>query len=51
MLLSQSKNPFAGRWDIVVTTGDQTYPDWMELVEKDGAIQARMQRKAAACIR
>ena len=48
MLLSQSKNPFAGRWDIVVTTGDQTYPDWMELVEKDGAIQARMQPKGGS---
>jgi len=47
-LPAQSKNPFAGRWDIVVTAGDQTYPDWMELNEKDGAIQARMQPKGGS---
>jgi hypothetical protein len=43
---AQSRNPFAGRWDIVVTAGDQTYPDWLELVEKDGAVQARVQPKS-----
>lgn len=40
---AQSRSPFAGRWDIVVTAGNQPYPDWMELVEKDGAPQARVQ--------
>ena len=36
-------NPFVGRWDITVTTltGDQ--PGWMEVVEKDGNFQARIQ--------
>lgn len=36
-------NPFAGRWDIKVTTPKDTYPQWMELVEKDGALQVRIQ--------
>lgn len=44
-LIAQSKNPFAGRWDIAVTSGNQTYPDWMELTEKDGVPQARVQQR------
>jgi hypothetical protein len=47
-LLAESKSPFAGRWDIVVTAGDQTYPDWMELIEKDGAWQARVQPRTGS---
>lgn len=43
-----AQSPFDGRWDITVTatsakTGTQTYPDWMEIVEKDGAATARIQ--------
>jgi len=47
-LFSQLKSPFAGRWDLVVTAGDQTYPDWMELAEKDGAWQARVQPRTGS---
>jgi hypothetical protein len=40
--------PFAGRWDIKVTTDKDTYPDWMELVEKDGAPQVRVQPRSGS---
>ncbi len=46
--LAQSRSPFAGRWDIVVTAGNQTYPDWMELTEKDGAPQVRVQPRTGS---
>lgn len=45
---SQTSNPFAGRWDIVVTAAKETYPDWMEMVERDGSWQARMQPKGGS---
>lgn len=36
--------PFLGRWDMTVTpaTG-KPYPQWMELIEKDGKIEGRVQ--------
>ena len=41
---SQPKpGPFAGRWDVTVTTPNSTYPGWLEVVEKGGSIQARVQ--------
>lgn len=43
-----AQNPFAGRWDITVTTPDSTYPGWMELVDKDGAPQVRVQPRAGS---
>lgn len=42
------KNPFAGRWDITVTTPKDTYPDWMELVEKNGQPEVRIQPRAGS---
>ena len=42
-LTAQKKNPFAGRWDINVTTEKETYPNWMEVVDKDGSLQVRIQ--------
>ncbi len=36
-------SPFAGRWDMTVTAGDDRYPGWMEVVEKDGSLQVRVQ--------
>src|SRR5450432_2760534 len=53
-----AKNPFAGRWDIVITpqaNGQNPpknpqslspYPDWMELVEKDGGATVRIQARS-----
>ncbi len=41
---SQSAKPFLGRWDMNVTPASGTpYPQWMELVEKDGKIEGRIQ--------
>ncbi len=41
---AQNSKPFLGRWDFNATpaTG-KPYPQWMELVEKDGKIQGRVQ--------
>jgi hypothetical protein len=39
-------NPFLGRWDITVTSGKDTYPDWMELSEKDGKLDAFIQPRS-----
>jgi hypothetical protein len=39
-------NPFLGRWDITVTAGKDTYPDWMELTEKDGKLDAFIQPRS-----
>ena len=41
-------NPFAGRWDMTVITPAATYPGWIELVEKDGAPQVRMQPRGGS---
>ena len=40
-------SPFDGRWDLTVTpkTG-ASYPDWMELAEKDGATTMRIQPRS-----
>ena len=43
-LFSQPSNsPFEGRWDLTVTSSSAIYPDWMEVVEKDGSPQVRVQ--------
>jgi hypothetical protein len=41
-------NPFAGRWDLTVTTPNSTYPDWMELVEKNGKAEVRVQPRGGS---
>jgi hypothetical protein len=43
--LSQKTNPFTGRWDMTVTAGGNKYPSWIEVIEKDGALQARVQQR------
>jgi hypothetical protein len=45
---TQAANPFLGRWDITVTAGNQTYPDWLEVTDKDGAPQARVQPRTGS---
>ena len=45
-LAQGSKNPFLGSWDITVTTPRDSYPDWMELTEKDGHLDAFIQPRA-----
>lgn len=45
---ANAASPFAGRWDITVTTPKATYPDWMEFVEDNGAPQIRVQPRAGS---
>jgi hypothetical protein len=41
---AQDAKPFLGRWDMTVTPAEGApYPQWMELVEKDGRIEGRVQ--------
>lgn len=42
-LAQKSANPFAGRWDVTVTTPRDAFPDWLEVVESNGALQCRYQ--------
>lgn len=39
----KTNNPFAGRWDMTVTTADDKFPSWIEVVEKEGKLEARVQ--------
>jgi hypothetical protein len=39
-----SQNPFLGRWDMTVTAGNTRYPSWLEVTEKSGNIEARVQQ-------
>jgi hypothetical protein len=41
-------SPFAGRWDITVTTPNSTYPGWMDLVETGGDVQVRVQPRGGS---
>jgi hypothetical protein len=40
--------PFLGRWDIVVTTPKDTYPDWMEVAMKDDQPIVRVQPRSGS---
>ena len=46
-LSQRTTNPFSGRWDMTVTgawgEANQKSPSWMEVVEKDGNLQVRVQ--------
>ncbi|HWC96154.1 MAG TPA: DUF1080 domain-containing protein [Candidatus Sulfopaludibacter sp.] len=43
-----SSKPFLGRWDFTVTNGTRTWPQWMELIEKDGKLDGRIQPQGGA---
>lgn len=47
-LAQPGMKPFAGRWDFTVTSGSSTWPQWMELVDKDGGAQVRIQPRGGA---
>ena len=38
-----ARNPFLGRWDLTVTTPRGASNQWMEIVDKDGKLDGRMQ--------
>jgi len=43
--LSQKANPYAGRWDLTVTADGHPFPSWLEVMEKDGQLEARAQQR------
>jgi len=45
---AQSSQPFAGRWDLTVTTPKGTYPSWMEFSENGGSPQVRVVGRVAS---
>jgi hypothetical protein len=47
-LAEKAPSPFAGRWDITVTTPRESYPGWMELVERDGKPEVRIQPRTGS---
>ena len=48
VLAQDSVQPFLGRWDFTVTNGTRTWPQWMELIEKDGKLEGRIQPQGGA---
>jgi hypothetical protein len=49
-LAQDSKNPFLGRWDVTVTSGQDTYPDWIDVQEKDGKLAAHVQPRSGGAV-
>src|ERR1035438_9829467 len=45
---AKGETPFAGRWDITVTTPNATYPSWLELIDKNGTLEVRYQPRAGS---
>ncbi|HNY40145.1 MAG TPA: DUF1080 domain-containing protein [Bryobacteraceae bacterium] len=46
---AQNAKPFLGRWDMTITPAEGApYPQWMELIEKDGQIEGRVQPRGGA---
>ena len=46
---SQAAKPFLGRWDLTLTSPrGGTWPQWMEIVEKDGKLDGRIQPRGGA---
>ena len=43
-LAQNSKNPFLGRWDMTLTSGNNHYPSWLEVTDKSGTLEARVQQ-------
>jgi Domain of Unknown Function (DUF1080) len=43
-LAQSAGNPFTGRWDMTLDTGSSRFPSWIEVVEKNGNIEARVQQ-------
>lgn len=44
----KAAQPFAGRWDLTVTTPKDTYPSWMEFTENGGQPKVRVVGRVAS---
>lgn len=47
-LVSKDTAPFAGRWDLTITTPKDTYPSWMEFTETNGKVEVRVVGRVAS---
>jgi len=47
-LSPKEKTPFAGRWDLTITTPKETYPSWMEFAETNGKAEVRVVGRVAS---
>jgi hypothetical protein len=47
-LAQKAGQPFAGRWDLTVTTPKGTYPSWMEVTQSGGQPQVRVVGRVAS---
>src|SRR6476660_3120242 len=45
---AQSNQPFAGRWDLTITTPKGTYPSWMEFSANGGNPQVQVVGRVAS---
>ena len=43
-----ASNPFLGRWNITITSGNMTYPGWLEVTEAAGKVEARVQPRTGS---
>src|SRR5690349_9336382 len=41
-------DPFVGRWDLTLTNPKESYPNWMEILDKDGKLEGRIQPRGGA---
>ena len=48
LLGAAGKDPFAGRWDLTVKTSSALYPAWIEVTDKDGKPEARIQPRGGS---
>ena len=47
-LAQNALSPFTGRWDITLTSPNRTWGQWMELLEKNGKLEGRVQPSGGA---
>ena len=43
-LAQNPANPFLGRWDMTMSIGNSHFPSWLEVTEKSGTLEARVQQ-------
>jgi hypothetical protein len=48
LLTAAPKDPFAGRWDLTVKSSSAVYPAWIEVTDKDGKPEARIQPRGGS---
>jgi hypothetical protein len=46
--ITAANQPFAGRWDLTVTTPHDTYPSWMEFTENGGRPEVKIVGRVAS---